>query len=99
MSLVLCVLLWPHPGTDDALVAYEDRVLEVLADHGGRVLQRARSNGTEGQPLEFQILEFPSSDAFKGYMTDDRRMSLAYEREKAVARTDVVKVKLIGPRG
>jgi uncharacterized protein (DUF1330 family) len=98
MSLVLCVLLWSHPGLDDALVAYEDRVLGFLPDHGGKVLQRARSNATEGQPLEFQILEFPSAHALQRYMADERRMSLVHERERVVARTDVIEVTLVLPQ-
>src|ERR1017187_4145813 len=61
MSLTLCVLLWAQPGAGDALIAYEDRVLDLVSGHGGRVLQRARSNGADGQPLEIQLLEFPST--------------------------------------
>jgi uncharacterized protein (DUF1330 family) len=95
MSLSLCVLLWARPGAGDALVAYEDRVLEFVSDHGGRVLQRARSSGTDGQPLEIQLLEFPSAEALGNYMTDERRMALAGERDRAMARTQVIQVQLI----
>ena len=42
MSLTLCVQLWAVPGNEDLLVAYEDEVLELLADHGARLLQRVR---------------------------------------------------------
>ena len=56
MSLTLCVLLWAHPGTEDALAAYEDAVLALVAEHGGRVVQRARSSGADEQPLEIQVL-------------------------------------------
>lgn len=100
MSLVLVVLLWPHRGADDALVRYEDRVLAWVPDHGGRVIQRARSPrgiGAEGQPLEIQILEFPSADALERFTADPRRQSLAEDREAAVARTDIIEVELIRP--
>ncbi len=97
MSLTLCVLLWAQPGADDALVAYEDKVLDLVPEHGGSVLQRARSNGADGQPLEIQLLEFPSAAALNAYMTDSRRLSLADERDRAVARTDVLEVQLIQP--
>jgi hypothetical protein len=97
MSLTLCVLLWAQPGAADALIAYEDRVLDLVPGHGGRVLQRARSNGTDGQPLEIQLLEFPSTSALDDYMKDGRRLSLSDERDRAIARTQVMDVELIQP--
>ena len=30
MAVTLCVLLWPHAGNEDALVAYEDTVLALI---------------------------------------------------------------------
>ncbi len=97
MSLTLCVLLWARPGAEDALIAYEDRVLDLVSGHGGRVLQRARNNGTDERPLEIQLLEFPSASALDGYMTDDRRLSLADDRDRAIARTEVIDVTLMQP--
>jgi uncharacterized protein (DUF1330 family) len=97
MSLTLCVLLWARPGADHALTAYEDRVLALVSEHGGRVLQRARSSGADGQPLEIQVLEFPSADALGHYMADERRTALAGERDRAIARTDIIEVELIDP--
>jgi uncharacterized protein (DUF1330 family) len=95
MSVTLCVLLWAQPGAGDALIAYEDRVLNLVSGHGGRVLQRARSNGADGRPLEIQLLEFPSTAALDDYMTDGRRLSLSDERDRAIARTQVIGVELI----
>jgi hypothetical protein len=95
MSVTLCVLLWAHPGTEDDLTGYEDRVLAIAADHGGLVLQRARGNGSGGQPLEIQTLRFPSGAALDAFMTDGRRQALAAERERVIARTDVIEVDLV----
>ncbi len=95
MPLHLCVLLWPRAGAEAALVAYEDRVLELIGDHGARVLQRVRTDGADGAPLEIQTLEFPSQDALDDYMADERRMALAQERKAAIARTDVLEVELV----
>ena len=95
MSLTLCTLLWARPGAEDGLIAYEDRVLRLVPEHGGRVLQRARGSGTAGQPLEVQLLEFPSAHALDAYMTDDRRRSLAGERDKAISKTEVIEVQLV----
>ena len=95
MSLTLCVLLWPHPAAEDGLTAYEDRVLAMIPGHGGRVLQRARGSGTAGQPLEIQILEFPSPQALDAFMTDGRRQALTDERDRVISQTEVIEVKLI----
>jgi uncharacterized protein (DUF1330 family) len=93
-AVTLCVLLWAQPGADDDLVAYEDKVLELVPEHGGQVLQRARSSGTGGQPLEIQLLEFPSAQALDAYQGDGRRQAMTEERTRAIARTDVIEVQL-----
>jgi uncharacterized protein (DUF1330 family) len=90
MSIYLCVLLWSKPGTEEALCAYEDTVLGLMGDHGAQVLQRMRTDGENGAPLEIQVLEFPSQSALDGYMQDERRTTLAGERDAAIARTDVL---------
>ena len=95
VSLTLCVLLWARPGTEERLIAYEDQVLAIVAEHGGRVLQRARGSGTGGQPLEIQILEFPSARTRDAFMTDDHRQALADERDRVIAKTEVIEVRLV----
>lgn len=97
MSLTLCVLLWAHPDAEDALIAHEDEVLGFVAEQGGRVLQRARSAGFSGDPLEIQLLEFPSAVAVDDYMADGRRTLLTDERDRAIARTEVITVQLVEP--
>jgi uncharacterized protein (DUF1330 family) len=95
MSLTLCVLLWAREGRENALIDYEDRVLELVPAHGGRVVQRARSSGAAGEPLEVQTLEFPSQAALDDYVGDERRAALAAARDDAIARTDILKVDLV----
>ena len=95
MSVRVCLLLWAEPGAEAKLVDYEDRVLRLIEDHGGRVLQRARTDGREGAPLEIQILEYPSRDAFDAYLADGRRAALAADRDAAIARTEVLDVELV----
>lgn len=91
----LCVLLWAHPGHDADLVAYEDRVLALVPAHGGTVLQRARSGGQAGHPLEMQFYSFPSESALQSYLADDRRVALAAERDRVVARTELIRVDFV----
>ena len=93
--LTLCVLLWAHPGAEEVLTAYEDQVLAFVPDHGGRVIQRARSSGAGGYPLEVHLLEFPSPQALDAYVADGRRQALAGDRDRAIAKTEVIEVDLI----
>lgn len=79
---------------DDALVAYEDRVLALVGEHGGTVLQRARTDGTGEHPLEIQLFEFESQDGLDGYLNDERRLALTAERDRVVARTELMNVTL-----
>ena len=94
--MTLCVLLWARPGAESGLIAYEDQVLAIASGYGGRVLQRARSEGGDGQPLEIQLLEFPTAQAVAEFMADGRRQALADERDRVVARTEVIDVQLVG---
>jgi uncharacterized protein (DUF1330 family) len=94
--VTLCVLLWARPGAESGLIAYEDQVLGIASGYGGRVLQRARSEGGDGQPLEIQLLEFPTAQAVAEFMADGRRQALADERDRVVARTEVIDVQLVG---
>jgi hypothetical protein len=87
------VFLWPHPGMQQALVAYEDAVLALVGEHSGEALHRARTDGADGRPLEIQLFEWASQEAMDGYMTDPRRTSLSEEHERAIARTEIVPVQ------
>ncbi|MET4782620.1 hypothetical protein [Glaciihabitans sp. UYNi722] len=55
-------------------------------------MQRVRSDGDEGHPLEVQLYSFPSEEAFNGYMNDERRTALAEERDRVIARTEIMRV-------
>jgi uncharacterized protein (DUF1330 family) len=95
VSVTLCVLLWARPGNEDALIAYEDQVLDIAAEYGCQVVQRARSSGTSEQPLEIQLLGFPSAHAVEAFQADPRRQALADERDRAIARTEILEVQLM----
>ena len=71
-------------------------MLGIASGYGGRVLQRARSEGGDGQPLEIQLLEFPTAQAVAEFMADGRRQALADERGRVVARAEVIDVQLVG---
>jgi uncharacterized protein (DUF1330 family) len=95
MSVTLCVLLWAREGRDADLTRYEDQVLGLVGDHDGRVLQRVQTVDPGDQPSEVQILQFGSAAALEEYMQDHRRAALAGQRDAAIARTDVLPVRLL----
>jgi uncharacterized protein (DUF1330 family) len=95
MTIALCVLLWAKDGSEDLLVDYEDRVLALLPEHGARVVHRMRSDGRDGVPLEVHVIEFPDDDAFDAFTSDERRTALAELRERAIERTEIVRVALV----
>lgn len=89
------VLLWSRPGMDEALIAYEDGVLAWVSEHGGTVLQRARSDGAEGRPLDIQLFEWAPQSALDSFMADPRRTALVTDRDRPVARTEIVPVQFV----
>jgi uncharacterized protein (DUF1330 family) len=81
-----------------ALSAYEDKVLRLIAEHGGRVLHRGTvmpgaQHGGDEPPTEVQFLEMPSQSALDAYVSDPRRTAMAAERDAAIARTDLFRIQ------
>ncbi len=95
VPLNMCVLLWAHHGAEAQLVAYEDEVLQLLPEFDARLISRARTAGLDGEPLEIQLLEFPSEDALADYVADERRMAMSDQREAAISRTELMRVDLL----
>jgi uncharacterized protein (DUF1330 family) len=95
--VVTWVLLWARPGMEAALSAYEDKVLRLVTEYGGRVLERGTvlpdSQHHDDPPTEMQLLEMPSAASLDGYVNDPRRLAMAAEREAAIARTDLYRVQ------
>ena len=62
------------PNGVEAFRAYEDQVLPLLNEHGGRLQRRLRDElGT----VELHIVSFPSDLAFQNYRSDPRRTAAA----------------------
>jgi hypothetical protein len=91
-ALSLCCFLWAVAGEEAGLERYEDRVLALVPEHRGTVLQRARSDGADGRPNEVQLFRFEDQAALQGYLDDPRRLALAPERDRVVARTELFPV-------
>jgi uncharacterized protein (DUF1330 family) len=100
--VVTCVLLWARPGMEAALSGYEDKVLRLVTEHGGRVLERGTvlpdSQHRDDPPTEVQLLEMPSAASLEAYVNDPRRLAMAGERDAAIARTDLYRIQPVsGP--
>jgi uncharacterized protein (DUF1330 family) len=94
MAVTLCVLLWPVAGQEAGFAEYEDRALERVTAHGGRVLTRVRA--TEGVPREVQVLRFPAQEQLEAFMRDPARAALSALRDRVVERTEVLAVEVVG---
>ncbi len=81
---------------EQALGAYEDAVLALVGEHNGTVLHRSRTDGVGGRPSEIQLFEWASQEAVDSYMADPRRTSLAADRDRAIARTEIMPVQPVG---
>ncbi len=67
------------PAHAEQASAYEDEVLQILDDHGAKLLYRGQ--GVEGgqdsvQPIEVQLIWFPNRAAYMAYIGDPRRIAL-----------------------
>ena len=99
--LTLCVVLYPKPGQDEALVEYEDMATSRFAAYGAVLRQRVRTRevrsaiGEGGAPLEVQIIDFPSQAALDQFMVDPERVAADDLRQRAIARTDLYVVDVI----
>lgn len=94
-EVVLCCLLWANDGEAGGLTEYEDRVLALVAEHGGQVVQRAQSDGDDGNPHEVQLYRFETPAGLDGYLADPRRTSLSQERDRVVKRTELFPIRLL----
>jgi len=94
MTVTLCVLLWARAAHESDVIAYEDQLLQLLPDHGGQVLERARTRGAADEPLECS-----SCGSFGGCPRRAHARPAAggacHKRETAIARTQALRVELV----
>jgi hypothetical protein len=89
--MLLTAILWANPGQEHLLVEYEDAVLALIPNYGGRVIERVRAEQPGDGPYEVQLIELPDDDALAEYIIDPLRVSLADTHTKAIARTEVLR--------
>jgi uncharacterized protein (DUF1330 family) len=79
----------PRAGVE-AFQRYEAAVLPLLAEHGGRLARRLRTDGGE---VEVHVVEFASAGAFDSYRADPRRAQQAALLETSGARMELLAVE------
>lgn len=94
-EVLLCCLLWAREGQAEALTTYENGVLALIPEHGGRVVSRAQSDGAQGHPDEVQFYRFESPGALDSYLADPRRQAQAAERDRVIARTELFPISFL----
>jgi uncharacterized protein (DUF1330 family) len=83
LTLVLIARI-PLDGVE-AFQAYEDQVLPLLKEYGGRLERRLRNElGT----VELHVLSFPSDAALQKYRGDPRRTAAAHLLEISAAKLE-----------
>ena len=95
MAITLCVLLWVKEGQEELFEDYENKALEIALRHGGKTISRVRRSESSDAPYEVQILQFPNDSALKDFMEDPARNALSDDREKAIAKTEAIRVNEI----
>jgi uncharacterized protein (DUF1330 family) len=81
-ALTLVLIARIPPEGVAAFQAYEDQVLPLLGDYGGRLLRRLRN---EAGTVEMHILGFPSEADLQKYRADPRREAAAPLLERSSA--------------
>jgi hypothetical protein len=77
------------PDGVEAFRAYEDQVLPLLAEHGGRLERRLRDEtGTL-----VHIVSYPSDAACQSYRSDPRRAAATHLLETSLARTELLSLR------
>jgi hypothetical protein len=89
MAVTYVLLARIPPAGIAAFRRYEDAVLPLLADHGGRLERRLRS---EAGDVEVHVLAFAESDGLERYRGDPRRAAHAHLLEASGARTELLEL-------
>lgn len=78
------------PEGIEAFRAYEDQVLPILNEHGGRLHRRLRN---EPGTLELHIVSFPSDAAFQKYRGDPRRTAATPLLDSSSAKLELLSLR------
>ena len=95
--LYLTQWLYVRPGMEESFHAFEDRVLPLLARHGGELVMRLRPPrdafiaGSEQPPYELHVVRFNDEAGLAAYANDEERRRWVHLKDASVERSVIVK--------
>ena len=99
--LYLTVLLFVHPGQEDACGQYEEKVLQLLPKFNGKLLYRIRPEAAtfadlaEELPYEVHVLTFPAKADFEAFRQDPERQALVPLAQQAIRKVLIIEGQLL----
>lgn len=88
MPLDIIVRLWSRPGHWDGFRQFEDRALQIMADHGAQLVRIERPSGKDC-PDEVHHLTFPDLGALEAYRADPRVQAMASLRKRVILKSEI----------
>ncbi|WP_191246725.1 hypothetical protein [Amycolatopsis deserti] len=90
MTITFLLIARLPDGGAETFDAYEDRVLPLLAEYGGRLDRRVRSFDDR---TEVHLVAFPGEPEFEAYRDDPRRAAHARLLEQSGAVIELLPVR------
>lgn len=91
--IYIAQLIYLQPGKEKEFLKFESKVIPLMKEHGGKIIQRIRPNeqafieGEEKKPYEIHIVTFPDYDALEAYGDDPKRTKYLKLREASIEST------------
>jgi hypothetical protein len=92
MAVTYVLIARIPPAGMEAFRRYEDAVIPLLADHGGRLERRLRRDAADGD-VEVHVIAFAATDGLTRYRDDPRRAAHAQLLEASGARTELLEMR------
>jgi uncharacterized protein (DUF1330 family) len=92
-------LIFVKKGKEEEFNSFEDRVLPLLANHGGELVYRLRPDnesfieGAAELPYEIHLVTFKSVEGFKSYGADPQRLAFIGLKNESVERVVLIEGK------
>ena len=97
---VLIVSLWLRDDDVAAFEAFESKIAQIQAKHGGRIDRAIRLNNPDGDPslpFEVHVVSFENAEGLAAYRADPQFQELRGVRERIVSKTVVLQGRDTGP--
>jgi hypothetical protein len=94
-------LIFIKPGKEIEFHAFEDKVLPLLANHGGELHYRVRPDkesfiaGTGELPYEVHLVTFKNVEGFKSYGADPQRLAAIDLKNESVEKVVLIEGRAI----